>query len=386
VGTNNPAVTTNVVDRSGTNVTGTTVALGSTLHDTATVGPQLNNTVITGTLTYSFFSNGTCSGTPTTTQAVTLATGIVPDSGVQTPPAGSYSYQGSYGGDAHYQAATSSCEPFNVAPAAGARFSVDVTQLPHQVVGAFPGDPTLTTQVEDSSGTHITNTTVALGTIILDTAAIAPVVQSFTVNSDTSITAISPPGKGSVPVTVTSPGGTSPVNPNAMFGYGPVVALVEPNYGVGSGGTRVIILGSDFKSVTAVNFGTTAAPSFKIKSATKIIAITPAGTGVVDVTVQSAAGKSPIVFSDQFDFAPTVVALLPNHGKAAGGTKVTIVGTNFTAATGVHFGSKPATSFTLVSAKKISAVSPPGTGTVDVTVVSLGGNSPMVLADQFTYR
>jgi len=203
--------------------------------------------------------------------------------------------------------------------------------------------------------------------------------------SDTEITVASPPGsKPTVPVTVTTAGGTSPVNANTMFSYGRALTLVRPSYGVGSGGTTVVIVGSNLKGATAVNFGTTSATTFTVKSATKIVALSPPGTGTVDVTVVGPGGTSPVISTDQFDYAAAVTHLSPAGGKAAGGTTVTITGTNFTGTTAVDFGTTAAASFTVISDKKIKAVAPPGTGSVDVTVVSLGGTSPATV--QFTYR
>ena len=100
-----------------------------------------------------------------------------------------------------------------------------------------------------------------------------------------------------------------------------------------------------------------------------------------------AGGTSATSPADQFTYvaAPTVTGISPTTGPAAGGTMVTITGTGFTGATAVDFGTTPATSVTVVSATTITADSPAGTGTVDVTVTTAGrdvGHSP---ADQFTY-
>ena len=65
---------------------------------------------------------------------------------------------------------------------------------------------------------------------------------------------------------------------------------------------------------------------------------------------------------------------------------MTITGTGFTGATAVDFGTTPATSFTVVSDTTITADSPAGTGTVDVTVTTPGGTSATSSADQFTLR
>ena len=65
---------------------------------------------------------------------------------------------------------------------------------------------------------------------------------------------------------------------------------------------------------------------------------------------------------------------------------VTITGTGFTGATAVDFGgTNAATNVQVVSATEITATSPAGTGTVDVTVTTAGGTSTTSSADQFTY-
>jgi hypothetical protein len=84
--------------------------------------------------------------------------------------------------------------------------------------------------------------------------------------------------------------------------------------------------------------------------------------------------------------APTVTGITPSAGLPAGGTSVTISGTNLTGATAVEFGSTAATSFTVNSATSITATSPAGSGTVNVTVTTPNGTSATSSADQFTYE
>ncbi len=83
--------------------------------------------------------------------------------------------------------------------------------------------------------------------------------------------------------------------------------------------------------------------------------------------------------------APAVTGIGPANGPATGGTSVTIIGTNFTGATSVNFGTIAATAFTVNSATSITAISPAGTGTVHVTVVTSSGTSATGNADLFTY-
>jgi photosystem II stability/assembly factor-like uncharacterized protein len=108
----------------------------------------------------------------------------------------------------------------------------------------------------------------------------------------------------------------------------------------------------------------------------------------VAVIVTTPGGTSPTVGGDQFTYMgpPTVTALFPSHGWQFGETSVNIDGTGFTGATSVHFGSAPAVSFTVTNDNEISAVAPPGTGTVDVSVTTPYGTSATGSSgDQFTY-
>ncbi len=168
----------------------------------------------------------------------------------------------------------------------------------------------------------------------------------------------------------------------------PAVTSVSPNSGPTAGGTTVTVTGTNFTGATAVNFGGTNATTFAVNSATSITATSPAGTGTVDVTVTTPGGTSTTSTADQFTYttpAPTVTNVSPNSGPPAGGTSVTITGTNFTGATAVKFGGTNATTFAVNSATSITATSPAGTGTVDVTVTTPGGTSATGAADQFTY-
>jgi hypothetical protein len=71
---------------------------------------------------------------------------------------------------------------------------------------------------------------------------------SFTVNSATSITAVSPAGTaGIVDVSVITPNGASGSFINDRFNYGiPTITGVSPNAGAKAGGTSVTVSGSGF--------------------------------------------------------------------------------------------------------------------------------------------
>ncbi|NEW75284.1 hypothetical protein G4H13_34215 [Streptomyces rapamycinicus] len=73
---------------------------------------------------------------------------------------------------------------------------------------------------------------------------------------------------------------------------------------------------------------------------------------------------------------PRVISSVsPAAGSPGGGTPVTLTGSNFTQATAVRFGPNFALSYTVVSATQITAVSPPGSGTVQIGVTTPAGRS-----------
>jgi hypothetical protein len=76
-----------------------------------------------------------------------------------------------------------------------------------------------------------------------------------------------------------------------------------------------------------------------------------------------------------------IVSVSPNRGSALGGTSVTIDGSGFMGATGVEFGSRKATSFSVASDGSISAVAPAGSGAVPVRVSTPAGSSSTSASD-----
>jgi phosphodiesterase/alkaline phosphatase D-like protein len=212
---------------------------------------------------------------------------------------------------------------------------------------------------------------------------------SFKVNSATSITAVSPAGTGTVHVTVSTPGGTSAPSEADEFSYVPLPAVtgVSPGEGPEGGGTAVTITGTDLSGATVVKFGSADATGVEVTSETTITALAPAGSGTVHVTVSTPGGTSATSGADEFRYVPppTVTGVSPNAGPTAGGSTVTITGTSLGKATAVKFGTTAATGVKVNSPTSITAVSPAGSGTVDVRVSTVGGTSATGPADRFNY-
>ena len=156
---------------------------------------------------------------------------------------------------------------------------------------------------------------------------------SYTINSDTSITAVSPAeSPGTVQVTVASPGGTSFTSSNDQFTfYGrPSVTKISPKSGPIGGGYYVTVTGTHFVGTTGVNDGDTPTAFRVINDTTLSVYIVPgeAAGDQIDITVTSPGGTSPVTPADQFTYnPPSSVIVSPAKGLPA--TAVTVKGANF---------------------------------------------------------
>jgi IPT/TIG domain len=118
------------------------------------------------------------------------------------------------------------------------------------------------------------------------------------------------------------------------------------------------------------------------RSAAPGVSVSPTGFPGV---VTSPVSVSPTPHTGNQRVVTTVNAVSPNSGPEAGGTTVTVTGRGFTDAVAVDFGGISASSMTVVSDTKVTAKSPSGAGTVNVTVVTTSGASSTNQADKFTY-
>ncbi len=213
-------------------------------------------------------------------------------------------------------------------------------------------------------------------------------VPTPTIDDKFSHTPLGPVPAGTIPVLL-DPGTTQDVY--LVVDSGPMVTAISPTKGTTAGGTSVVITGVNFTGATVVKFGSTNATSFVVNSATQITAVSPAGTGTVDVTVTTPNGTSAIVAADDYTYVPppAVAVVNPISGGHSGGNTVTITGTNFTGATVVTFGGTNATNVTVVSDTQITCKAPArGTGPSgpwDVRVTTPYGTSAIVPADHYSY-
>jgi hypothetical protein len=191
-------------------------------------------------------------------------------------------------------------------------------------------------------------------------------------------------------VVVNAPGGTGTLASGYTYEAPPTVTGVSLNNGPLGGGNSVTVSGTGFViGQTTVTFGPNPGTSVSVAGATSLTVIVPAATNPGQVAVAAGTpGGGTSTTDGTYTYnpgSPSVTAISPSSGPAAGGTSVTISGSGFTGATAVLFGSTAATGITVVNDSSIRVVSPAGSGAVDVTVVTQRGTSPILAADQFTY-
>jgi uncharacterized repeat protein (TIGR03803 family) len=118
---------------------------------------------------------------------------------------------------------------------------------------------------------------------------------TFTIVSDTYLTAKVPAGSSTGPVTVTTSAGT--LTSSTTFRVTPKITSFDPTSG--PVGTSVVITGHTFTGATKVTFGGVKASTFSVDSDTQVTAIVPTGakTGKIAITTPSGTGSSSGVFT-----------------------------------------------------------------------------------------
>ena len=168
----------------------------------------------------------------------------------------------------------------------------------------------------------------------------------------------------------------------------PTVTATSTAQGPASGGSSFTITGTNFTGATSVSFGGTAAASYTVNSATSITVTSPAhAAGLVDITVATPNGTSGTSTADQFTFvpAPAITSLTPAFGTTAGGTVVTLTGTNLGSATQILFNGVAGTAISSTATSATVTAPAHAAGQVDITLTTVGGTSPLVAADHYTF-
>jgi hypothetical protein len=177
-------------------------------------------------------------------------------------------------------------------------------------------------------------------------------------------------------------------------GFG--VTSISPN-GFLAGGASVDIQGCGFSGsgTLTVTFGTGTPITVTPNSDTDLTVMSPSASspGAVTITVTlTPTSGTPSSATTSFDYLspPSLSSIAPTSGPEKGGTAVDVTGTGFNPAqssTEVDFGTKASTTVTGLTDTALTATSPAGTGTQNVTVkVTLAdGDTATSNSEQFTY-
>jgi uncharacterized repeat protein (TIGR02543 family) len=182
---------------------------------------------------------------------------------------------------------------------------------------------------------------------------------------------------GSVPVTVTTTGGTSTGNVNYTYDDVPSVTGLSPDQGQQGGGTQITVSGSGFvPGSTTVTVGGTPCTSVVVIDTHTLTCLTGPGTGAGGVAVSTPGGgtvNAGVTFS--YDPAPTLRDITPSAGPTAGGTRLRLLGTGFVSgATSILIASNPCTSVDTPSDSEAGCTAPAGSvGQQAVNLVTPGG-------------
>lgn len=256
-----------------------------------------------------------------------------------------------------------------VAPASAAPAITSITPA----TGSYAGGEDV---VIAGSGFVSGSTTVTIG-------GASATIKSITSDTMTVTTPAGTVGARTVDVVVTGAGaGTA----STSFEYiikPPTTTSISPLSGPTSGGTTLVITGTNLELATGVTIGGRAA-TLGTKTATSLTVTTPTGdVGNQTIVVTTPGGTaSTQVFN--YVAAPTVTAISPTSGLETGGTAISITGTNLLGASSVTIGGVAATSVRVVSATNVTAVTPANSvGAKNVVVTTPGGSG--TLTNGFTY-
>ena len=173
-----------------TSLSANPITVGGSVTDSTTLTGVTANAG--GTVSYSFFTGSTCSGTGTVVGSpVTVLNGIVPNSASQTfNAAGSFSWKAVYSGDTNNAGATSGCEPLTVNKAsptvttslASSQITVGGSVTDSATLsGGFQAGGTVTYNF--FSGSTCSGTPTPVGTPVTVTAGVIPNSASQTFNN-----------------------------------------------------------------------------------------------------------------------------------------------------------------------------------------------------------
>ena len=200
----------------------------------------------------------------------------------------------------------------------------------------FAPVPVITRFVPDSA--RAGETVRILGSGFITQSAVSVVnfggirAQSWTVVSDSVITAVPAQTGATGAISLTTPGGTASRNGFVFLAPLPTITSFTPQQA--SVGDIVTIVGTNLNGATSVSFGSRAAASFLVSSPTQIVARVGNGTSGT-ITVQTPGGRATATNFVFIPAPPVITSFSPDS--AASGRTITLRGRDFSGVTAVRF-------------------------------------------------
>ncbi len=202
-------------------------------------------------------------------------------------------------------------------------------------------------------------------------------VATFTVHSNTYISATVPAGATTGKISVTTAGGIlqSATNYTVTNALPATITNITP--ASGPAGTLVTITGTNFQASSVVKFNTTNALRYTVTSATTLVAEVPEGATTGKISITTPAGTVQSTGNYTVTTTPAGPPSISSFSPATGipNATVTITGTNFSKATEVSFNGNPALSFKVNSDASIAVLVPHDAVTGKISVSTLTGNA-----------
>jgi hypothetical protein len=192
---------------------------------------------------------------------------------------------------------------------------------------------------------------------------------------------------GTVTVSVTNTDSQSGSLSSAFtFDPPPTVSSISPIIGLASGGTTLTVNGTNYISGASVSISGTAC-AVTATTSTSITCTTDAkAAGTYTLTVTNPDGQiSNTYFAFSYLDPPSITGISPSGGALAGGTIITISGTNFVSGIQVTINGTACDSVTYVTSTSVNCITPAGSaGAATVVVTNVDGQSA-TNTTSFTY-
>ena len=183
--------------------------------------------------------------------------------------------------------------------------------------------------------------------------------------------------EGYVNVTVTNPSGKAVIAGSFFYSNSPTLSTIVPDSGPIAGGTIIQVTGSSLFLVdpsTSVKLNGVSVPVNSYSNTFFSITVPAHSSGPVDLSVSTLGGTVDKIGAFTYLNPPTINSVSPTTGTTAGGTNVTISGSNLANPNSVTFGGVAGTIISSNSNQIVVATPARSAGSVAVVVTTAGGS------------